>query len=239
VTLNRPRGVLFDYGGTLVEEAAFDADAGMNTLLAHLQNPLAIPRDAIVEHAELVAREVKARRDEFQIETPWVSITHLTYDRFGLRFTRPIPELELAFWNASVTTHPILAAQETLLALGQLGLRLGVVSNSSFRSHVIRHELAKHGLADPLSVVVASADYAVRKPNPLILEAAAGLLGVPASDIWFVGDRLDTDMAGARAAGLTAVWFAPNGDRSDEVDLTVRSHVELLEHIRSFSQRNK
>src|SRR5437764_15184568 len=145
VTLPPPRSVLFDYGGTLVEEAAFDATAGMNTLLAHLQHPLAIPRDAIIERAELVAREIKARRDEFQIETPWVSVTHLTYDCFGLRFTRPIPELELAFWSASVTTRPIPGARDTLLALGQMGLRLGVVSNSSFRSHVIRHELPKHG----------------------------------------------------------------------------------------------
>lgn len=231
MTLPRPRGVLFDYGGTLVEEAAFDGDAGMNTLLSHLQNPLAIPREKIVERAELVAREVKARRDEFQIETPWVSVTHLTYDCFGLRFTRPIPELELAFWSASVTTRPIPGARDTLLALGQMGLRLGVVSNSSFRSHVIRHELAKHGLADPLSIVLASADYAVRKPNSLLFEAAAGLLGVPAQEIWFVGDRLDTDMAGARSVGMTSVWFAPNGDRTDAVDLAVSSFPMLLEHV--------
>jgi putative hydrolase of the HAD superfamily len=108
------------------------------------------------------------------------------------------------------------------------------VSNSSFRGEVIRHELSKHGLADHLSIVVASADYAVRKPNPLLFETAAGLLGVSARDIWFVGDRLDTDVAGARAAGMYAVWLGgPNADAGDGELLTVSDWRELLAVVRA------
>ena len=60
-----------------------------------------------------------------------------------------------------------------------------------------------------MKVIVVSAEYAVRKPNPLVFETAAALLGVPCADVWFVGDQVDTDIVGARAAGMTPVLFSP------------------------------
>jgi len=100
---------------------------------------------------------------------------------------------------------------------------------------VIRHELAKHGMADVISLFVVSAEYAVRKPNPLLFETAAARLGVPSSDVWFVGDRLDTDVAGARAAGMVAVWYAPDQARIEEggADLVVATWRDLLEAVRA------
>jgi FMN phosphatase YigB (HAD superfamily) len=98
---------------------------------------------------------------------------------------------------------------------------------------VIRAELAKHGLADPLAFVMVSADYAVRKPNPLLFDVAVAKLGVPASDIWFVGDRLDTDIAGAKASGMTAVWFNPANTQRErrDADLAMVSWSELADAI--------
>lgn len=230
-----PRGMLLDYGGTLVEEAAFDPRAGMQILLTNVAHrPPNVTIDAIIERVDRITEEVSARRDEFQIETPWPSLTRLIYDYFGVRFARSLDELELAFWNAAVTTRPMPGAREALEEIHGADVRLGVVSNSSFRGEVIRHELSKHGLADHLAIVVASADYAVRKPNPLLFETAAGLLGVCAADIWFVGDRLDTDVAGARAAGMYPVWLGgPNADAGDKELLAVRSWRELSAAVRA------
>jgi putative hydrolase of the HAD superfamily len=58
---------------------------------------------------------------------------------------------------------------------------------------------------------MVSAEYAVRKPQALLFDTAAARLGFAPQEIWFVGDRLDTDIAGARAAGMTAVWLRPPG----------------------------
>ena len=227
-----PRGMLLDYGGTLVDEAAFDARAGMQILLTHVAyRPPNVSVDAIVERVDRITADVGARRDEFEVETPWPSLTRLIYDFFGVRFARPLDELELAFWDAAVMTRPARGAREALEQFHRAGIRLGVVSNSSFRGEVIRHELSKHGLDDHLSVVVASADYAVRKPNPLLFETAAGLLGIAAPDIWFVGDRLDTDIAGARAAGMLPIWIGGSGSASDV--LSVRDWGELSAMLRA------
>jgi putative hydrolase of the HAD superfamily len=206
---HRPRGLLFDYGGTLVEEREFNARAGIEVLIRAASPPPTAALDAILARAERVTREVADRRDVVQIETPWASLTRLIHDCFGTRFGSPLADLELAFWNASVRTRPMPGVQDALLEFRRHGIPMGVVSNSSFGQRIIRHELAKHGLADGLAVIAVSAEYAVRKPNPLLFEAAAGLLGVPPAHVWFIGDQLDTDVVGARAAGMTPFLYVP------------------------------
>ena len=234
--LRPPSGILFDYGGTLVEEVHFDVGVGVEFLLTHVTDrSRSLGVADVLPRVERVAREVSARRDAFQIEAPWPAVTRLVYEYFGVAFDQPLSELEIPFWDAAVTTRPMPGARPALGALEDVGIPLGVVSNSSFRGSVIRHELAKHDLDDPLAVVVASADYAMRKPNPLLFETAASLLEVPPGEIWFVGDRLDTDVAGATAAGMVSVWLRQPNDPADDAaaDLVVTSWAELLAHVRA------
>ena len=88
---------------------------------------------------------------------------------------------------------------------------------------MIRYELAKHGLTDHLAFVwccrtTPSENRTCSCSIPPPHDWASGQL-----DIWFIGDRLDTDVAGAKAAGMTAVWFNPNG----RPDVTAsRSHSD-------------
>jgi HAD superfamily hydrolase (TIGR01662 family) len=228
-----PVGLLLDYGGTLVEEVGFDARAGTEALFALAsRRPPGITLERVLDRATRVSSDVAARRERWLVETPWSALTRLIYDFVGIEFVEPMAELELAFWQASATTRPMPGAREALADLHRFGLALAVVSNSLFSHDVIRYELGKHGLAEHLAFVMVSAEYAVRKPNVLLFDTAAARLGVEPADVWVVGDRLDTDMAGARAAGMTAVWFRPPpGEPADGVDLTVTSWLELVERV--------
>jgi HAD-hyrolase-like len=183
--IKRPRGILVDYGGTLVEELQFDTRLGTELLLSRAQRPISErEREAIFARADRVSRKVAERRDRFQIETPWSSLTRLIYDCFGIRFVEPLADLEMAFWDASVRTRPI---------------------------------------ADAL---------AATKPNPLIFEAAAGLLGIDVADTWFVGDRLDTDIAGARSAGMTAVWYgSTDPDEQSEAPIVAETWSAVMKGV--------
>jgi HAD superfamily hydrolase (TIGR01662 family) len=219
-----PHGLLFDYGGTLVEEAGVDLRAGNEWVLSRASyRPPHVSLEDVLERASRVSREVAGRRDQVHLETAWPTLTRLIHDFFGIRFDAPMAELELGFWRASVQTRPMPGAQKALEQFHRTGVPIAVVSNTCFSEQVIRYELSKHGLADHLAFVVVSADYSVRKPNVLLFETAAARLGVRPGDIWFVGDRLDTDVAGAKAAGMTAVWFNPKNrqDPSRGADLTV------------------
>ena len=227
--VKRPKGVLLDYGGTLVDELGFDARAGNAWLLAHAAYVApGVTLDVVMTRAQRISGEVSERRDELGVEAPWPSLTRLIHDYFGTRFDLPMAELELGFWDASMTTRAMPGARETLAAICAAGVPMAVVSNASFSAATIRHEIAKHGLADNLAFVMVSSDYVVRKPNPLLFEAAATRLGVAPGEIWFVGDRLDTDVAGARAAGMVTVWLRPpNVTVSAPADLTVDGWPEL------------
>ena len=234
MTLPRPEGLLIDYGGTLVEEIGADSRAGNEALLALASyRPDHATLGRVLERAERVTTEVAARRDLYQVETPWPGLTRLIHDYFSTRFTRPMEELELAFWKASVVASPMPGARDALDELHRLGLALAVISNSSFGSNVIRYELAKHDLTEHLSFVMVSAEYVVRKPNPLIFETAAARLGVKPESIWCVGDRADTDVAGAHAAGMTGVLLDPRRRHDASADLVVGSWAELVQCVQA------
>jgi len=229
-----PSGVLIDYGETLVEELAYDPRPGAELLLSRASaRPSGVTVDAIVERANRVTREVTARRTVTHVETPWPSLTRLIYDYFGVEFSEPLEELELEFWKATVTTRVMPGALDALDALHARGLPMAVVSNASFGAHVIRYELAKYDLARHLAFVMVSSDYVVRKPNPLLLETAAARLGAPPCDVWMIGDSLDMDVGGARAAGMTSVWFRGDTTASESADLVVNGWPEVVRAVNS------
>jgi HAD superfamily hydrolase (TIGR01662 family) len=229
-----PQGLLFDYGGTLVEELSVDLRAGSEWLLSRAcYRPAHVSLEAVLERAGRITKEVAGLRDDVHLETAWPALTRLIHDFFGIQFDAPMAELELGFWRASVQTRPMPGALTALEQFHRSGVSTAVVSNTSFGEQCIRYELGKHGLAGHLAFIVVSADYSVRKPNVLLFETAAARLGIRPEDIWFVGDRLDTDVVGAKAAGMTAVWFNPSNrqDPSGVADLAVADWDAFVHHV--------
>jgi putative hydrolase of the HAD superfamily len=82
------------------------------------------------------------------------------------------------------------------------GQRLVVVSNWDVSLHGVLRGLELEPLLDG---IVTSAGAGARKPAPAIFEQALELAGVAAADAIHVGDTLDEDVAGARAAGIEPV----------------------------------
>src|SRR5262245_22196288 len=126
MNLITPKGLLLDYGGTLIEEAGFDPRAGNELLLTRaVHRPEHIGLDQVLDRANKISQEITARRGEFQLETPWPTLTRLIYDYFGIRFADPMPELEMAYWKTSVTTNPMPGAREALDEFHRFGVRMG------------------------------------------------------------------------------------------------------------------
>ncbi len=90
-------------------------------------------------------------------------------------------------------------AAAALPRLRALGLRLVVVSNWDFSLHGV---LERVGLSASLDGVITSAEAGARKPSPAIFERALALADVGAAEATHVGDGLEEDVAGARAAGI-------------------------------------
>jgi ribonucleotide monophosphatase NagD (HAD superfamily) len=75
----------------------------------------------------------------------------------------------------------------------------------------------------------------VGKPSPIILEVALAALGVPPAEAVMVGDRIETDIAMGRRAGLHTILVLSGITRADDPriaesapDHVVPSIAELL-----------
>jgi FMN phosphatase YigB (HAD superfamily) len=60
---------------------------------------------------------------------------------------------------------------------------------------------------------------------------ALARLGVPAAAAAMVGDSVESDIRGGRAAGMRTVLYAPEGGIADEADVVVRSFAELARRV--------
>jgi putative hydrolase of the HAD superfamily len=103
--------------------------------------------------------------------------------------------------------------------------RLAVVSNWDVSLHDV---LERTGLRPLVDAVVISAELGVAKPDPAIFRAALDRLRAAADGAVHVGDSLEHDVAGARAAGLEAVLVARNGAAAPDGVRTVASLAELV-----------
>lgn len=114
-------------------------------------------------------------------------------------------------------------AMPTLEALRSAGFKLGLITNGSVRMQ--SRKLEHLGLVPMFDAIVISAAEGVHKPDPEIFRRALERLGVDAAHACYVGNHPDVDVAGAKAAGLMAVWrrdpFFPPPLAADAVIETV------------------
>jgi HAD superfamily hydrolase (TIGR01662 family) len=113
--------------------------------------------------------------------------------------------------------------------------KLGIVSNFAIPECVDKL-LTKHGLEAFFDVVVVSGAVNKRKPSPEIFERALEKLGVNAEDTVFVGDTVDADVMGAKAAGMKAVFIERRVQEDAEQvcpNQTIKSLSELSEAIKN------
>jgi putative hydrolase of the HAD superfamily len=86
------------------------------------------------------------------------------------------------------------------------------VSNFDHRLYGLLEDLRIRPLLD---AVILPSDAGAAKPDPRIFQLALRRIGVSPGDALFVGDDPEEDLAGARAAGLTAVDVASLGRLED------------------------
>src|SRR5207249_1202318 len=64
--------------------------------------------------------------------------------------------------------------------------------------------------------VITSVDAGVRKPAPQFFQYALARCGLAKDDVLFVGNQLNTDIAGAEAFGIPTVWLSGPAYRSHD-----------------------
>jgi HAD superfamily hydrolase (TIGR01549 family) len=96
-----------------------------------------------------------------------------------------------------------------LLAVLTGRVRIAIVSNNLFDEQ--QEKLRVCGLDLYVHALVVSERIGVSKPDPIIFGAALERMACRPDEAVMVGDSWAADIAGARAAGIRAIWFNPLG----------------------------
>ncbi len=219
--MNRIRGVIFDYGNTLVRlDPAFHttrtdyadvvAGPGSERLAAHLVRAGLLDGGRVagfVERFLLVRERNRLMAEREASEIPALRSLRETMEGLGLA-APPEEDLERAvdeYFTAEVELmRPMPGAAELLTALAGQGRRIGMLSNATSGRYVreVVRILGWSGQFDPL---VVSADIGIRKPRAEAFRAVLDRWDLASGEIAMVGDSLYHDVEGAQAMGLVTV----------------------------------
>jgi putative hydrolase of the HAD superfamily len=209
------KAVVFDLGGTLLHYQSASADIielnrrGFIALYRHLA---ANGNAKLPEATFLSAVETRAMSDW---KTSQSSLRGMSVEsslktamaELGLPLTNAEwPAARQAFFAPIHQAARLRAgARYTLQALKELGLDLGLLSNTFWPADLHDADLANLGLLDFLPMRLYSCDIGWLKPHPAAFHMALNALKVKPTEAVYVGDRLKVDIEPARRIGFWGV----------------------------------
>ena len=110
--------------------------------------------------------------------------------------------------RAYVDSRRTVSGAAALLTRVRAGAAVVIVSNNILEEQ--QNQLQQCGLDTLVDALVVSAEEGISKPDPAIFLRALARVGCAPGAAVMVGDSWAADVAGARAAGVRAVWFNPH-----------------------------
>jgi|SRR5919201_2792594 2-haloacid dehalogenase len=152
---------------------------------------------------------------------PLPELAELAFDSAARELSIEVDAAELA---GELTALPLFPeVEETLESLAHE--RLGVLSNGTLDG--LEKLLANAGIADRFDHVLSADSVACFKPAPPVYGLAPRAFGVHADEVTLVSANA-WDVAGAKLAGLRAVWVARGRPISPVLGITPDEVVEDL-----------
>ena len=138
----------------------------------------------------------------------WQDIAQRTFQQVGvLDSFSDFSAFFAQLYNHFATAEPWFVYPDILPALKhwrQLGIELGVLSNFDSRLYYVLQALE---LAQFFTSITISTQVGAAKPDPLIFATGLNKHHCPPQSAWHIGDSLQEDYHGAKAAGLRAIWL--------------------------------
>lgn len=199
-TLVKPKAVLFDWDGTLVNTVPI-IQAGINHILAkfnHPPAPFGSAHMASVTGSDSTLKMMLGVEQGTKAKAMFEEYMNGVYDQ---------PD-------SPVGPHLALpGGLELLVFLQAQGIKTCIATNKLL--HRMQIECDAVGYGTYLNAFTTLEDVTNRKPHPEMMHVCCAKLGVqPGPDIWMVGDhRVDSESA--KQAGLTSISLKNEFDLSD------------------------
>jgi len=203
-----PKMVLFDYGQTLIGALECNWLRGREALMPYLtRNPRGLSAEQIdASHVEVFAALCRPERELDRELHEWQYIRTVNTLQ-QLKYSISEAEQERILYTHCLALAPMPHIQELLDFLDARGIRKGVVSNFMCSEQELRRRLSENLPGHEFEFIIASSEYGMRKPDPLIFRLALAKADLPPEDVWFCGDNPRCDVEGAFATGMRPVWY--------------------------------
>jgi putative hydrolase of the HAD superfamily len=220
------RSVLFDLDDTLFDHGHAARQALEAVRDTHMSIAALAPGELERQHAEILeVLHLQVLRGTLGLDAARQERFRRLFLSAGVDADETLAAAAAAAYRARyMTSWREVAGATSLLRALRARVRVGIVSNNLTREQ--EDKLRFCGFDRLVDAVVISESAGVSKPDPEIFRMALAQLGTPATEAVMIGDAWNTDIAGARAAGMRAVWLNPHGrprpEQADDV-LEIRS----------------
>lgn len=227
------RAVLFDWGGTIVREDSLSAGQPYVAIANYAAKHMSLALTA-EEFERAFQAVLPAYEPGVTVTTPRISSV------IGSAFTwlgcaagaGDVDTCSRLFFREVTAPNQVFDDARALLAsLKYRGYRCGVITNAIFPAPLFVAKANELGLGGYFETFVTSGDVGLAKPNPAPFVKALADLGLEPQDALFVGDTVETDIAGARAAGMRAVLIERTDRARDRAGFLV---IERLTSLNDF-----
>lgn len=127
--------------------------------------------------------------------------------RFATHTAEPIKAFAAAHTLALTPWHSedefVYPEAKAVLSALHKQYKIGIIANQPPGT---AERLRAYGLFEDIDLIIASAEEKLSKPDPKIFSTALKRAGCAAENAVMVGDRLDNDIAPAKALGMQTLW---------------------------------
>ncbi len=226
------KAVFFDIDNTLYDSTIQVETARRNAVDAMIEAGLPVERDKCLKILDDIVQAYGSNYEKhFDV---LIKRLGLTRENFHI-----IAAGIVAYHNTKISMlHTFPDTVPTLLKLRDAGLTLGVITEGSPVKQW--EKLIRLGLQHFFHKVIITDEVGLKKPSPELFKLAAKQIGCDSSECLMVGDRLDTDIDGAKKAGMMTVRVLQGKykdqkiTKSNKPDYTIRSLSGLLKIIQNL-----
>ena len=212
--------IFFDIDNTLYDSATLASMARKNSVLAMIDAGLDIPEDqvlkdlgAIIEkHGPNYSRHYDELLKTYGRDEPKIIAAGIVaYEHTKTAYLKPFPK-----------------AVPVLMELKR-DFELGVISNGLTIKQW--EKLIGLRLHHFFKSVVTSQECGYEKPAPQIFEAALKVMGVSPREAVMIGDKIESDISGARSVGMHAIWLKKGMAKAP---IEINSFSQIPEAVRAL-----
>lgn len=230
-----PKMILFDYGGTLMDEPYFNALNGEKNVFAHIkENPDNVTPEESVQLATQIFNDYKAVRDAGFEMTERQNL-RLQYEMQRITFDVSYEKLEEIYWDGCGDSRILPGVPEMLKYLDKKGIRTGIISNIQWSGDALAHRIHRLLPQNSFEFIIASSDYGYRKPRKELFELALRKANLRPEEVWYCGNEYQYDVEGAAAAGIFPVLY--RGEASGAIPhLAISQWQDFIAYLEQSEQ---